>query len=565
MKCNWFSPLQDVTIKGGNNFTNGIVNLHVERNHNFISDDRPFFYNDKTGILCSVIGYISNLEFVKSKYSINSKSDTEIIERLYSLKKLQFISDLDGIFLVCILDENSQKFYVLQSELGFSLPVYYTCTENEFIFSTSLKQIIKHMTNKRALDINAVYDFLYFRTIIPNEKTLIKKVYKLVPQQYISVDCVQKTFQIKPLIKRDRSISKHITNHNLIESLDTSIGNLFNQLRTKNITQALTAGWDSNVILFFLNKLSHNATVRAVTISGGGEKNEVPSTRSIVDQYEGVEHITGEVGVDVIDFLPDIVWRYEGYLFDEGMFLRYELARVLEREKSKFVFLGSCADQVLSPKSKKGILYPKGEILKYLIEYMFKNTIRRTPIGDIYHRVTGYRSKKEEIIRKKLGRRLLRRIYDVGIDHNLKLHELMLNSFGTQGIYPFVNKETAELSAALGPLMHQKQFYKEQVKELICCDITQHFKKSGSVVDTKHLFNVKKDLLIKVLESGLIRSILSKYQIDEILQEPEQYHILIFQLAYIYIFNEIFITGKYDSRFDASGLSIPLTQIFATI
>lgn len=565
VKCNWSSSLQDVVIKEKNQFTNGIVNLRIEKNYSYGTDDKPFFYNDKTKILCTTIGYISNLELVRSKYAINGKSNTEIIGKLYSSRGLQFISNLDGIFLIFILDENSQKLYIFQSELGFNLPIYYTYTKNEFIISTSLKKIIKHMPPKKALDINAVYDFLYFQTIIPNEKTLIKKVNKLIPKLYITVDYSRKTFQIRPLINKDRSTTKHINSTNLINSLEKNIGDLLNQLRTKPITQTLTAGWDSNVILFFLNKLSPNATIRAVTINGGGEKNEVPATRSIVNQYDKIEHITGEVGIEVIDLLPDIVWKYEGYLFDAGMFLRYELARILKSKKINFVFLGSCADQVFSPNAKKSILYSKSEILRYLTKYLFINTIRRTPIGDIYHRVTGEKAKKEQIIRKKLGRRILRRIYDINIDHNLKLHELMLNDFGIQGIYPFLNKQTVEISAALGPLMYQKRLYKEQTKKLLSSDITQYFKKSGFVVDTPNLFKVKKNLLIKIFKSDLIHRILSKNQIDEILKEPEQYHLLILQLAYIYVFNEMFITGKYDSRLDESEITIPLTQIFKAI
>jgi 5-methylcytosine-specific restriction endonuclease McrBC regulatory subunit McrC len=192
---------------------------------------------------------------------------------------------------------------------------------------------------------------------------------------------------------------------------------------------------------------------------------------------------------------------------------------------------------------------------------MIKKIISKTYIGDFYYKIVGSKGKEEHILSKKLGMNFLRQTYDIHLDMNLKLHEIMLNSFGIQGVYPFVNSETAMFSRALKELIYNKQFYKDEVRKLIKPTITQYIKKSGKVVDTNHLFNSNKDLLVRVFDFQFVRDLLSKHQIDQILKNPEQYYMLILQLVYIFIFNELFITGKYDTQFYMDGCDVSLNSI----
>jgi hypothetical protein len=69
-----------------NKFIDGKVNLYVERTHNSIYDEKALFYNKYTNVLCLVLGYISNIEEMRAKYSISHTNDVEFVEELYSLK-----------------------------------------------------------------------------------------------------------------------------------------------------------------------------------------------------------------------------------------------------------------------------------------------------------------------------------------------------------------------------------------------------------------------------------------------------------------------------------------------
>ena len=119
-----------------NKFTCDNVYLYAERIHVFKFDTKPIFFNEQTNIVCAMIGYVSNLDELRSAYDINYENDVELIERLYYLKKADLIHDLDGLFTIFILDRNIQKAYIFQDELGSNLPLQdYAINESQTAFA----------------------------------------------------------------------------------------------------------------------------------------------------------------------------------------------------------------------------------------------------------------------------------------------------------------------------------------------------------------------------------------------------------------------------------------------
>ena len=62
-------------------FDNGLLCLHTQRIHVFDFDKKASFYNDNTCVFCSIIGYISNLGKIRTKYALNDNADVVVIEK----------------------------------------------------------------------------------------------------------------------------------------------------------------------------------------------------------------------------------------------------------------------------------------------------------------------------------------------------------------------------------------------------------------------------------------------------------------------------------------------------
>ena len=149
-------------------------------------------------------------------------------------------------------------------------------------------------------------------------------------------------------------------------------------------------------------------------------------------------------------------------------------------------------------------------------------------------------------------------VYDVELDYVLKIHGIILNSYGILGLFPFINNKTAEMSRALGKLDRKKRFYKEKIKETLPATITSHHPIKGPTTSTRYLFDQDKAVLMKVFDSGFIDRVLPQTWIDQIRRKPEAHYLLILQLVYVYLFDRLFVSGKYDSEFDNESLDIPL-------
>ncbi len=496
------------------------------------------YYDNKDGIFCSILGYIINLDEICSKYSINTETDVKTVEKLYFKKGLSFFHELDGIYMIFLFDEQDEKGYIYQSSYGMSLPIYYYLNYEKFIFSTRLKSVLSHV-GKKELNISAARDFMHYISVIPNSKTLVKNVYKLIPGKYLIIDYKKKSISAKNILIKKSNVSKRYAKLNLISSLDNNLRALFESLNSKRIAVTHTSGWDTNLLLYLLNKISDH-TITTITIDGGEETNEVPMVREIQKYYLNLKSLTGSVKSN-INSLVNIVWIYEGYIFQEGMFLRYELSKQLINENINTLFVGACGDQILSPANRMRRIAKYNPDIKYFIEFLLRR-----------------HCSKERIFRKRIKKTSKPLTIDMDKDMLLKMHVIMLNYHGVQGLYPFINKNTAQISKKLGRLNNKKMYYKKKIREILSPEIIKYMYKSSNVVDTKNLLSVENRILLKILNSKLVSELLNKSQITKIINKPEEYHLLILQIIYLYLFNELFISGRYNIGYNEHYINLEI-------
>ena len=526
-------------MRGVESFHGGRLSLRLEGARGKGGEDKRYFYCPETRVLCSVIGYISNLSTIASSRSIAGSCDAEIACRLYQANGMSFTGELDGIFLVCIFDETAEKAYVFQSRSGFDLPVYYTRGEEAFLLSTSLRMLLRHSTMARELDLVAARDFLHWHALVPNRSTLLKGVSKLMPATFLVVDCRDRSVAVNECPPGDcPHLSRSEARRRLIPAIEECVEQAVGQLGERRIALTLTSGWDTNLLLHLLRRVTDKA-IDAVTIDGGGARSEVASVRLILEKYKGVRHVTREVSKELNHF-ADLVWRFEGAVFNEGMSLRYELGNVLREENIDCVIVGSGADQVL---------WPQGSTRRAL--RTMRNAARR---------ISG-RESPEGGTRRNIGRGYGIALEDILLELNLKMHGIALNSFGVQCLYPFVDARIMQLGRALGFFHNwRKRAYVEEVKRALPPDVSGRLKKSGHVVDTPAIFAANRERLIGALKSELAGKLLSPSQVGRVAARPDEHHLLIMQLAYLKTFNDLFISGDYDSHFGDERLDAPLAE-----
>lgn len=540
-----------------NKYCSKYVNLHITRTNNFNFDNSAFFFNPNTKVLCGIIGYIDNIDDVKNKYNISATDDVEIVEEIYTAKQLDFIYDLKGLFTIFIFDEKIVKGYIFQDEFGSNLPLYYTKINDKFFFSTSLKRILKNINSTREFDLQAIYDFLLFgfllsSNIIPNKRTLLKNIYKLTPQHYLVIDVESNTIETKTLSWQRKIVPFNIARDTLLATMQNSITILFDNLKNPKISQTLTSGFDTNYMLYTFNQLRKTSEIpiKAFTVRGE-QKSEIETIQLILKNYENIIHKPIRVYNDIMDSFPDMVWVLEGYNFKKPLPGTYALARGLSAEGCKAVFMGSGADQQLD--FYKANYFPTKAEKSFLLHslaslyYVHSNKL---PLKTLK------RLKLYSFLNKKASENVG---YSLMTDYILKGTEVLFNNFEMQGVYPFMNTDICTLGWSLGMKNFGKRLYKQLVRETLPHEITQHISKIPGGIDADFLFSpLLAPVMKKIATSELMHCLFTHKLLSDILHEPDVYSYFIMLLFYLLVFEELFMTGKYDSQFENTHVNIPL-------
>lgn len=557
-KIFWEPNAAATLIQEQEHWTNGWCDLTAQRLSIFDSDEQAFWRHPQTKVLCSMLGYIGNIDDLRQRYHFEEQNDVGIIGQLYLLKGVQGLAECDGLFLIALFDECNHVGYLTQSEYGMFLPMYYISDAKGVCFGSSLKHLLQYSSFQPMLNHQALKEFFHFEHIIPNASTLLQSVQKLIPRTYLRIDCEKKECAVKTLNFPVTPVSTAIAKQELLPSIESSIRCFARHLRNQAFATTLTSGWDTNVMLFVLRSLT-DLPITAITIDGGQAQNELPATRRILQNYSYVRHLTSTIRPTIIEELPNMVWMLEGAVFENGIFLRYELGKLLAQHDIHAIFLGACADQIMYP------------------ETMFKRMA--TCVPDIWLKdslITGTQRLKDVLLKperweeRELRRQLTRLsssiysqhlTYHLDLEFLLKMHGLLFNGFGAQALFPFLNRATAGFSKALGMANRKKAWYKAQIREKLPPAITQHFQKSGAVVDAPRLVDAHQATLLRVLKTPVICELLPESIRQAIKNEPMTYYKLLLQCAYLFLCYEFFVSGRFADQFQYPQIELSLGQM----
>lgn len=102
-------------------------------------------------------------ELVDNGCEFKNYSDTEVILKAYLLWGNIFLKKLNGTFSLAIWNENKQELFLARDHFGIK-PLYYTLIEDNLIFSSELKALIKHPLVELKLDKNGISELLGLRS-----------------------------------------------------------------------------------------------------------------------------------------------------------------------------------------------------------------------------------------------------------------------------------------------------------------------------------------------------------------------------------------------------------------
>ena len=474
----------------------------------------------------------------------------------YSKYHNQFTEHLSGLYIVVIFDKSNCSLSIYQDRTTSPITLYYTVKDSTLYYSTSLKWLLLNSKIKRTLNESIVEEFI-LNGFIYGEQTLLENVYKIKSFHCLNVDgngIVQ-----KPIDYFYKDYSESEAHSRFKEVLDQAILNQAKGL--KEINAPLSSGYDSSYIVDTLSKKT-DLPINAFSIGGKFGKNELPIVEKNVKEFPRTTLFSKLTDSETLQNYPDIVWRLEGNVYENGLFLQYELNKLVHESGKKDLICGECADQVLN-------------------QYYFnedRNAIPAKGSAPVYYEFSDYPYIfSSYLIYKKNG--------------------IMANSFDIQTKYPYLDNEFVALCKPLGEYNGKtKRKHKENCNECLPEGIIDNISKIGGATECHSLFNSSQEIerFCKYVERSTFykshKPLIKKHSYAEKVKPSAYirlktkvrntaYDVLkkdrdksgdyfneemklreYLNYTYLVLFHELFISGKYDKEFFNPGVGYKLND-----
>lgn len=125
-------------------------------------------------------------ELISKGYIFKTNTDTEVILASYAAYGTDCVQKLDGMFAFALYDVKAQTVFFARDRFG-KKPLYYSCINNVFVFSSEVRAILASGVVPRKLNKAALSDYLRYQTVhAPN--TIIQDIFMLMPAHTAVLD-----------------------------------------------------------------------------------------------------------------------------------------------------------------------------------------------------------------------------------------------------------------------------------------------------------------------------------------------------------------------------------------
>ena len=150
---------------------------------------QPIFNADRSQAIVfngEIYNYVPLREqLLQRGYRFETRSDTEVILQAYNEYGEDCVRHLRGMFTFAIWDRQRGRLFVARDRVGIK-PLYYFWDGRTFLFASEIKSILQDPTVSKAVDSQAVDDYLTY-LYIPAPKTIFTAIRKLRPGHTLTV------------------------------------------------------------------------------------------------------------------------------------------------------------------------------------------------------------------------------------------------------------------------------------------------------------------------------------------------------------------------------------------
>ena len=281
-------------------------------------------------------------------WSFKTESDTETLLVSYLAWGKLLLDKVRGMFAFAIWDKQKNELFCARDFFGIK-PFYYTVQEGangpQFIFASEIKCILEHPAYERALNPEALEQYLCFQfSALP--ETFFKGIYKLEPAHCMTVhaDGTTETERYwRPTYDFDENRSREDT----VEAIDAAMRESvrYHNVADVEVGSFLSSGIDSSYMAACLAK--ENPDIQTFTVGFAeyeGERDEITWARELADELH-IANSSKHIGEEEYwESLPRVQWHMDEPSADPSAVALYFVDQEAAK-KVKAVLSGEGADE----------------------------------------------------------------------------------------------------------------------------------------------------------------------------------------------------------------------------
>lgn len=321
-----------------------------------LSSGKQPIYSDDKKIVIVFNGEIYNYRILKSDLEASgvqfkTTSDTEVILKLYEKHGVESFKWLDGMYGFSIYDKNINKLFIARDFFG-EKPLYYTNTEDQFLWASELKSIIDVLPVKPQISKKGLNLFLRL-TYIPAPYSIYDNVLKLEANQYIEYNIENHKINIneisQEIIPKEQSVS-------FDDAKKKVKGLVYESVESRSIADVplgtfLSGGVDSSIVSLCLSQRT-NKKIETFSIGFKEAKMDETDKSQLVAKMIGSNHHEFKIGEDDLkDNIHEILLNFDEPFSDTAALPTYFVSKKT-RDYVKVALTGDGGDEIFGGYNK---------------------------------------------------------------------------------------------------------------------------------------------------------------------------------------------------------------------
>jgi asparagine synthase (glutamine-hydrolysing) len=254
--------------------------------------------NEAGTISIAYNGEVYNFRELKEKYALDrkfafrSRTDTEVLLRLYELLGIDFVNELDGMFALAIWDSRGKNLFLIRDRFGIK-PLFYAIVAGSFWFASEIKALLPVPGFEKRPSLEALHRYFSF-DYIPGEITAFEGIKEVPPRCWMKIGCGSQLETVQQQYWRAEYGSDIPPGDDTV--VEDIRGLLNSAVRSQLISDVpvgvmLSGGLDSSTLAVLMSRLRGDSKFHTFSI-GFDEKSfdETSSAQAVADKVGTIHH-----------------------------------------------------------------------------------------------------------------------------------------------------------------------------------------------------------------------------------------------------------------------------------